>query len=189
MSFLAATSSPRRHVILRELGIKDFDIRNVDCEEYRDESNPLRTVQLSALSKMMASLKDFGDSYDWILTADTVVFFKGKVLGKPQDLQEARQMLLSYRGKQQDVFTAVCLYGKGELRSFYVKSSVLFKNYAEKFVDEYIDKVKPLDRAGAYDINTHGDIIIEKFIGSYTNVMGLPADELKQNLLDMGYVF
>jgi septum formation protein len=114
--------------------------------------------------------------HDVILAADTVVAFNGKVLGKPKDYDEAQAWLLSYSGRSQQVYTAVAFLkpGRRDADLFIEATSLVFKEYGLGTVQDYLDRVKPLDRAGAYDINAHGEMLIGERVGSYTNVMGLP---------------
>ncbi len=183
--FFACTASPRRHKILTALGV-EFSVFLPDCVEIHDDADAVRTVTVNALAKHAACAKANPDA--WILSADTVVAFEGRCLGKPASPEDARRMLLSFAGKQQNVFTAVAMSTpchEAELRV--VASSVSFHNYGLETVDAYLQKAKTLDRAGAYDIDTFGDLLIAAHTGSYTNIMGLPSETVQDWLLANAY--
>ena len=173
---ILASASPRRQAILRHLKIP-FEVHLATCKESQNAS-------LKALSVA----KRYPHAV--ILAADTVVAFNGKVLGKPRDYEEAQAWLLDYAGRSQQVYTAVAFLkpGRRDPDLFIEATSLVFKQYGLGTVQDYLDRVKPLDRAGAYDINECGDLLIEERIGSYTNVMGLPQSVVsawvKANLAD-----
>ena len=111
-----------------------------------------------------------------ILSADTIVWLDGRIYGKPRDLDEAREFLRWLSGRTHSVFTGVAL--DGDVRV--VRSDVKFRALSESDVEEYVMSVRPLDRAGAYDIDERGDLIVESYTGSYENIMGLPVEPLKE---------
>lgn len=183
--FILGTASPRRHRIMQELGV-DFDVLCPDVEERHDDDDPCGTVVHNARAKHHGCRLRHPDA--WILCADTVVEFGGQCLGKPRDLDEARRFLQRFSGCAQQVFTAVALcrpHGETELRV--AASSVRFRHLSAELIDEYIARAQPLDRAGAYDIDTHGDLLIASYAGSYSNVMGLPRAVVRDWLLANGW--
>lgn len=111
-----------------------------------------------------------------ILSADTIVWLDGRIYGKPRNLDEAREFLRGLSGRTHSVFTGVAL--NGDVRV--VRSDVKFRALSESDVEEYVKSVRPLDRAGAYDIDERGDLIVESYTGSYENIMGLPVGPLKE---------
>lgn len=182
---LLGTSSPRRHRILAALGVRHA-VACPGVEELHDDADAVRTVSANALAKHAWCLDRFPGR--WIITADTVVEFEGVCVGKPRDSAHALALLCSYSGKSQHVFTAVALSAPGraaELRV--VASSLRFRQIREQDAAEYLAVARTLDRAGAYDIDTHGGRIISGFVGSYTNIMGLPAEVVGDWLLANGY--
>lgn len=169
------SGSPRRMRLLTEAGV-DFEIVKTDAPEVFDESDPAGTVMRNALAKNAACrVLRPGRS---ILTADTLVWFDGKLLGKPISREEAVGMLESYSGRTQTVFTGVAYYdadaGSTTVRA--EASTVLFRELSHATVEEYIDLVRPFDRAGAYDVATCRDLLIESVTGSESNVVGLPME-------------
>lgn len=169
---ILASASPRRQAILKSIGVP-FEVHLPTCVETH-YTDPILTVGKNASRKARSVQLRYPRAT--IIAADTVVSFKGKVLGKPKNYEEAYSWLLSYSGKQQHVYTAVAFACPGqanpEIRI--EASSLQFKNYGAATVEEYLDRVKPFDRAGAYDINELGDLLIADRVGSYSNVMGLP---------------
>lgn len=172
-SLILASASPRRQAVLRHLKIP-FEVHLATCPESVRPGDPVATVGQNACMKALSVAKRHPRSV--ILAADTVVSFNGKVLGKPKDYDEAQAWLLDYAGRSQIVYTAVAFLkpGRRDPDLFIEATSLVFKQYGLGTVQDYLDCVKPLDRAGAYDINTCGDMLIAERVGSYTNVMGLP---------------
>ena len=173
MKFIAATASPRRHAILRKLGA-EFDVVVPDVEEIHDGNDPVGTVIHNARAKYAAvRAANRGAA---ILAADTLVWFDGELIGKPRDMEEAKEFLRRFSGKTQIVFTAVAT-GVGMEPEIRVEaSSVRFKKLREPEICAYIAEVRPFDRAGAYDIDESGERLIAGWSGSYTNIMGLPEE-------------
>ena len=177
IDLLLGSASPRRRRILADYGFA-FECVSPQTKEYHDIHDPLRTVTLSALGKLRWCQKRYPKHV--IITADTAVEFAGRCLGKPRDEQEALEWLCAYSGREQRVYTAVAV-GRpscpADVRL--VKSSVRFKTITPESASQYIALAHPLDRAGAYDIDTEGNRIVESYEGSYTNIMGLPMEILR----------
>ena len=166
---ILASGSPRRAKILRDLGV-EFEIVKSDAPEVSYPHDPERTVRENALAKGAAV------SGANILSADTIVWFDGKIYGKPRDLDEAKEYLRELSGNVHTVFTGVAYDGEVKV----VRSDVKFRKLSDATIDEYVARVKPTDRAGAYDIDESGDLIVESYTGSYENIMGLPVEPLKE---------
>ena len=180
---LLASKSPRRHYLLKELGL-EFELLDIEVEEdYPDklkrESIPLFLSKLKA-EAAKSSLND----NEIVITADTIVWIGNMVLNKPKDLNEAKLMLNKLSGKMHEVITAVSINSTNKTTSFYVVSEVWFKSLRAEEIDYYVEQFKPLDKAGAYGAQEWiGYIGVEKMNGSYFNVMGLPLHELYEELL------
>ena len=170
---ILGSASPRRAKILRGLGCA-FTVCAVDAEEIHDASDPVHTVVTNALVKHRVCRPLHPDAA--IITADTLVWFEGRLIGKPSDLTEAARFLRAFSGNTQIVYTAVALGLPGDAPpDIRVEaSSVRFKELSEETIQSYLDRTRPLDRAGAYDIDENGDLLIAGHSGSYTNIMGLP---------------
>ncbi len=123
-----------------------------------------------------------------VLGADTTVFIDGTVLNKPADLAEARDMLRRLSGRTHTVFTGLAVRrGRDGLRlDAGVASEVTFKALDEAVIDAYLARVHVLDKAGAYAIQEHGDLIVAGHMGSFTNIIGLPIETTKQILTQCG---
>ena len=161
-----ASGSPRRAKILKDLGV-DFVIAKSGAKEVSYHDDPERTVRENALAK---------GGVGKVLSADTIVWFDGRIYGKPKDLDEARRYLRELSGQTHTVFTGVAYDGEVKV----VKSLVKFRKLTEAMIDEYVERVEPTDRAGAYDIDESGDLIVEGWTGSYENIMGLPVEPLRE---------
>ena len=166
---ILASGSPRRAKILKDLGVA-FTVVKSDAPEVSYPHDPERTVRENALAKGAAV------SGENILSADTIVWFNNRIYGKPRNLDEAKEYLHELSGNVHTVFTGVAYNGDVKV----VKSDVKFRKLTDEMIDEYVARVKPTDRAGAYDIDESGDLIVESYTGSYENIMGLPVEPLKE---------
>ena len=187
---ILASGSPRRAKILKKLGVQ-FRVIRTDAEEVAirpgrmyDAEETGAIVEQNACLKAWAGFKAAGGGAGGILAADTVVWFRNQILGKPRDLKEAADYLREMSGKVHSVFTGVAYLPPGateddEQRFAIVESKVKFRKLSEKMIAEYVARVKPTDRAGAYDIDESGDLIVESYTGSYENIMGLPVGPLR----------
>ncbi len=173
---ILASQSPRRAKILEDMGLK-FSIVKTESEEISLPNDPEKTVSENAVLKMKACLKDCTEDAN-IIAADTIVWFNDRIYGKPKDLEEARVFLRELSGNTHTVFTGVAFYD-GEISVVVSRSDVTFKKLTEEFVNLYVDAVKPTDRAGAYDIDENGEMIVASYTGEYENIMGLPVEPVK----------
>jgi len=169
MKVILASGSPRRAKILTELGVP-FAVVKTDAHEVSYPHDPERTVRENALAK------GFAASGRHVLSADTIVWFNGRIYGKPRDLDEAKAFLRELSGNTHTVFTGVAFDGKVCV----CRSDVSFRTLSDATIDAYISRVNPLDRAGAYDIDEAGEMLVERWTGSYENIMGLPVEPLRE---------
>ena len=173
---ILASGSPRRSKILRDCGV-EFTVVKSDAPEVSYPHDPERTVKENALAKGAAVGRARTPAApQGILSADTIVWFDGKIYGKPKDFDEAKEYLRELSGNVHTVFTGVAYNGEVKV----VRSDVKFRKLSDAMIDEYVARVKPTDRAGAYDIDESGDLIVESYTGSYENIMGLPVEPLKE---------
>ncbi len=175
---ILASASPRRAKILSALGV-DFSVVKTAAEEVAYPLEPERTVRENALAKWRAAKAATAATHQdgaKILAADTIVWCDGKIFGKPRDLDEAREFLQRLSGRTHTVFTGVAFDGEVKI----ARSAVTFRKLDAAAIEEYLAKVRPLDRAGAYDIDEEGDILVERFEGEYENIMGLPLWPLRE---------
>ena len=181
---ILASKSPRRQELLKGLNIP-FEIMTKEVDEsFPDSINPTDVAQYLAELKAEAFEMDLKNDAI-IITADTVVISEGKILGKPSNSSDSRQMLNQLSNRSHNVITGVCIKSKQKTVSFSVSTMVQFKSLSSQEIDYYIAQYKPFDKAGSYGIQEWiGYIGIPKIEGSYFNVMGLPVYELNQALLD-----
>jgi septum formation protein len=170
---ILGSASPRRKKILEALGVS-FSVSTPDTTEIHDSEDPVHTVVFNARTKYRFCRAQHPEAA--LITADTLVWFEGRLIGKPNDLEEAAHFLRSFSGRTQIVYTAVALGrpGEEEAEIRVEASSVTFKSLSEDTIRDYLARTHPLDRAGAYDIDENGDLLIDRYCGSYTNIMGLP---------------
>ena len=185
LTLVLASASPRRRRLLTEAGYR-FEVLPTEAPEVSDGADPAGCVVANALAKNEAARRQRPDAA--ILSADTVVWRSGRMLGKPKTHAEAVEMLSFLSGKGHTVFTGVALTRPGVAEpSVRVEASeVRFRTLSAADIGGYIAKVKPFDRAGAYDLSDFGEIVVEKVVGSYTNVIGLPMEAVKSLLSDAG---
>ncbi|MUP36370.1 Maf-like protein [Labilibaculum euxinus] len=180
---ILASQSPRRHQMLKELGLI-FEIRTKEVEEiYPEGLIPDQIPVYLAELKAKAFGADF-KSNELVITADTIVCVDDWILGKPNDRDDAVKMLNALSDRSHQVISGVCLMSKDKKISFSTITNVHFKALSEEEIDYYIDNYKPFDKAGAYGIQEWiGFIGIDGIEGSYFNVVGLPIQRLYQELL------
>lgn len=179
---ILASASPRRVELLRLLKL-DFQVMPGKITEVAHEHlSPLEVCQLNAHLKAFAVAKKIPDAL--VLGADTLVFLDNEILGKPRNLSEARWMLSRLQGRSHQVVTGVSLIHlrKHQERIFAASTDVLFHPLDARQIREYTAKVRPLDKAGAYAIQESGEILISEISGSFSNVVGLPVELLREEL-------
>lgn len=180
---ILASASPRRHELLKGLDLEFAVKRLPDVEETFPDELQAGDVPLFLSKKKADAYRPIMNDDELVITADTIVWLDGKVLGKPADVDEARRMLHNMSGKTHAVFTGVTITTKGEQRSFVAQSNVAFAVLTDEEVEYYIEKYKPMDKAGAYGAQEWiGYIGMENIEGSYFNVMGLPVQRLYNEL-------
>jgi septum formation protein len=121
-----------------------------------------------------------------LITADTIVWLENEVIEKPFDQEDAVKMLGKLSGRMHEVFTGVCIKTVAGELSFFASSRVYFRQLSEEEIRYYVEKFNPLDKAGAYGVQEWiGYVGVEKIEGSYFNVMGLPVQQLYNELLKL----
>ncbi len=178
---ILASQSPRRRELLRREGV-DFIVVVKDTEEIHDASLPPQELCAhNAAAKAEAVAVEYPEAT--VLGADTLVFIDGTPLGKPADEEDAVRMLMQLQGRAHCVCTAVAvILPGGERRDFAEISYVRFRPLSEQDVRHYMQLVNVMDKAGAYAIQEHGELIIEGIEGDYDNIVGLPVTRLLQVL-------
>lgn len=186
---LLVSKSPRRAELLQQAGYQ-FDPYALEVSEITDENlNCLEQCLDLARLKMRHFINTYGlksKDYSFALTCDTMVEFEGRVLGKPKDKNEALVWLKSYSGKEQLVHTGCCLLkldGRSETEAWVSSTKVLFRTYSEHEAKLYLDTEKDvLSKAGGYGIQDESFNLVERIEGEFSNVVGLPLEELSKRL-------
>lgn len=175
---ILASSSPRRKELL-QLITKDFVVDAPHVEEKDLQVSPEQTPLQESKMKAYAALQ--AHQHDEILACDTVVILSNRVLGKPKDREAAINMLLAQSGKKQVVVSGYTYIGKGREITRSVATTVYFNKLTREQIEEYVDRFRPFDKAGAYGIQDDYPLI-ERIEGSYYNVMGLPVEDIKAHI-------
>ncbi len=178
-----ASNSPRRKELLQRLGIP-FKVRTllgID-ESYPDTLRGEDIVRYISRNKANAYRSSMGPD-ELLITADTIVYLQGEVMGKPHDADDARRMLRALAGQVHQVITGVTIITANDMENFAVTSQVKFSDLSDDEINYYVDRYLPLDKAGAYGIQEWiGLVAVEELRGSYFNVVGLPIQRLYQAL-------
>ena len=185
-TLLLASNSPRRRQLLFEAGF-EFEIFAPRVAERFDTDLTLRELtMLNAMRKGTVAARTRSENV--VLAADTLVAIDDHVLGKPKDKREAVAMLERLNGRVHEVCTSVfiCQLARAQSNTFYEISRVYFKKLSRDKIDNYLARVNPLDKAGAYAAQGFGREIIDKIDGSYTNVVGLPMEKTIPALAELG---
>ncbi len=184
MKLILASASPRRKELLSYLKIP-FDVRAADIDESllanEVPSDFVKRLSFEKATKVRAS------ENECVIGSDTVVAIDNLVLGKPADDKDAERMLRSLSGNWHDVFTGVSILFGAKQDTFSIKTSVLFDVMSEKDILDYIATGEPKDKAGAYAIQGIGGKFVKEIRGSYSNVIGLPLNELKNVLENLTF--
>jgi septum formation protein len=184
--FILASASPRRRQLLKKAGY-EFEIVSPPGDEVSHGWLTIRELTIwNATRKAQRVSKASPDAV--VLAADTLVTIDGCVLGKPVDLADAAKILRRLSGRTHEVWTAVCIchLARGKSQSFHEISRVYFRELSDSAIQDYLAKVNPLDKAGAYAAQGHGTEIIERIEGSYSNVVGLPMEKTTSALRSFG---
>jgi septum formation protein len=179
---ILASASPRRAELLRQMRVP-FVVASVPTAEVAPEHlSPAETAQINAYRKARATARQHPDSL--VLGADTVVSLGTEVFGKPADAADAERMLARLQGRTHQVITGVCLMRLRPYRQqlFAVSTAVSFRKLHRGQIRRYLAKIFPFDKAGGYAIQEEGDLIVKSLAGSFSNVVGLPVERLREEL-------
>jgi septum formation protein len=179
---ILASASPRRIELLRQLELLFEVLPAGTIEDAPPHLTPREATLLNAYHKARGIAKAYPDCL--VLGADTLVCLGSEVFGKPHSRREAHAMLTRLQGRVHQVVTGVCLLQLRVHRQcmFAESTYVTFRKLDPVAVQKYLDLVDVLDKAGAYAIQEHGDMLVERIDGSYSNVVGLPLERLHQEL-------
>ena len=174
-----ASNSPRRKELLSGLGI-EYMVRTLpDIDESFPETLIGEEIPAFIAKNKADAYRTNMEADELVITADTIVWIDGKVLGKPEDKRDAFEMLRELSGASHQVITGVCLTTCKWQKSFTATTEVTFAQLTDEEIEYYVDRYAPMDKAGAYGVQEWiGFIGVESISGSYFNVMGLPIQRL-----------
>jgi septum formation protein len=182
---ILASRSPRRQELLRDLGLK-FVTQIIDYPETYPEGLSGEEIARYVAYNKATSFKEGISENEILITADTIVWCNGKVLGKPTDRGDAIKILKEISGNTHEVITGVAIFSSGKEVLFSDTTLVTFESLSEEEICYYIDQFKPYDKAGAYGIQEWiGLIGCSHINGSYSNVVGLPVQKLYEELRNL----
>ncbi len=188
MDLILASASPRRSELLRQAGFTD--LRIIPAVNVEEIEPPEEYAHYAALRNAELKAHAVSDEYpdDLVIGADTVIEFGKDIIGKPGSEDEAKQILARLAGKTHCVTTgvAICCKSKGIKVFFNDMTLVTFRPFGPEVIDDYMSKVNVMDKAGAYGIQEHGDMLVEKVEGSISNVIGLPVERIAETLHNIG---
>lgn len=185
MKIVLASASPRRYELLNTVGLTDFLVCPALGEEIIDLSLAPHEIVMSLASQKAREVATFHRD-GLVIAADTVVAIGDKVLGKPKNADDAREMLTMLSGNSHEVYTGICVIKDGREICQFEQTSVYFRKLSTREILAYIETGEPMDKAGSYGIQGRGAIFVEKIIGDYFNVMGLPLCRLGTILAKLG---
>lgn len=174
---ILASRSPRRIDILKKMGY-NFKIIPADINEEAVDCNISTYIPLK-LAELKAESVGLMYPTDLIIGMDTMVFYKNKIFGKPNNDEEAELYLKTLSGKWHSVISGVCILSISKSKKFVFseQSKVKFKKLKIGEIKKYLDLTNPLDKAGGYAIQEYGDMLIEKVVGSIDNIIGFPTEK------------
>jgi septum formation protein len=184
--FVLASASPRRRQLLSAAGY-EFEIVSPHVEEVGHDWLTIRELTIWNAARKAAVVSAISPD-TVVLAADTLVTIDGEVLGKPADFEDAVEILRRLSGRVHEVWTAARIVdlGRRRSRSFHEMSRVHFRSLDDRAIRNYLAKIDPLDKAGAYAAQGDGQDIIQEIEGSYTNVVGLPMEKTRRALALFG---
>ncbi len=185
---ILASTSPRRRELLSKL-VDHFRVIPSPAEEIHCQETPLHDLcRMNAQLKASAVAAMADHSEHVVIGADTLVYIDNTPLGKPKDRSDAIATLKKLSGKTHQVCTGVCMIFRGQKSIFHEITEVRFKELDDAAIDLYLEKVNVMDKAGSYAVQEYGEMIVDEVNGCYTNVVGLPLDAMRKNLLEIGII-
>jgi septum formation protein len=180
---ILASSSPRRAELLKQI-IKSFGIipSNIKENLFGNESPDTYVLRVSReKAESVSGGVEVRNGDYWVLAGDTIVVLDGTILGKPEDVDDARRMLECLQDRRHEVITGICLLNRKEqvccLET--VRTQVWMRKIEAEEIESYIQTGEPFDKAGGYAIQGQGGRFVRRIEGSYTNVVGLPTERLQ----------
>jgi septum formation protein len=187
MKLILASGSPRRAELLERMGLT-FSVQPAQADEtlVPGLSAQKQVVRLSRIKAQAVAETLVDKDQTVILSADTVVVLDGKILGKPKDEADAARMLAAFSGRSHLVLTGVTVWDGTGIHSHCEETEVCFRSLSQGEIQAYIATGEPMDKAGAYGIQGLAALFVERLVGDYYNVMGLPVCATAQLLRQAG---
>jgi septum formation protein len=181
-----ASASPRRKELLEKIGLKITVDPGDFQENMRSDLKPDSLAKFISLGKASLAAQKHPDAI--IIAADTFGVLRGKIIGKPASVDEARSILISLSGKSHRVITGFTILDPANHKSVtrIVETRVYIKQLSLLEIENYVKTGEPMDKAGAYAIQGLGALLVDKIVGDYYNVMGLPLKALAESLKEFG---
>ncbi len=177
-SIILGSSSSRRKQLLEMTGV-NFSVKTINVKENFPSKLIGKEISEYIVSKKNEPFKKIVSNNEVIVTADTLVWFKNRCYGKPKDKNHAKEMLALFSGNTHSVITSVGFLTSKNFEILTELTEVSYKNLNKNEIDYYVEKVNPIDKAGSYGIQDWiGMIGVEKIVGSYTSVLGLPIPQV-----------
>jgi septum formation protein len=182
--WILASGSPRRRELLGRL-VPAFTVVTAAVEEWEpEEADPVEQVEENARRKAQAVALERPEAV--VIAADTTVALGRRLFAKPADRAEAVRMLRCLSGRKHLVVTGVAIRHAGRERIFSESSEVQFRELTDATIEAYLERVHVYDKAGAYAIQESGELIIASWAGAFENIMGLPVERLRRELVQLG---
>ena len=178
-----ASRSPRRRLLLRRLRRPFQIVRSTHRETIRRGEPPSINAMRNAIGKARSARLPRGAA-GVVIGADTFLYFRGRVIGKPRSMRHARTLLRTLSGRSHWVYTGLCVLDleTGRVRASYEKTNVTFKPLDSGTITQLLARTAPLDKAGGYALQEDQGELIARIEGSRTNVVGLPLERLRREL-------
>jgi septum formation protein len=187
MKIILASASPRRKDLLSSIGC-NYEIYVPDIDEsILDEETPESACYRLSIQKAKSASVIFSEAL--IIAADTLVTIDNNIFGKPHDAEEARAMLNTLNGREHKVITGLSIIYEGKTMTEIESTIVSFRKLTEDDIEAYISTGEYQGKAGAYAIQGYASLFIERIVGDYFNVVGLPLQRLSKMFLKIGIEF
>ena len=182
-NIILGSGSSRRKELLGMTGI-NFSVMSIPVDESFPDSFQGTEISEYIVKNKSKAFNKLIKENEIIITADTLVWFENKCLGKPKDKKEAKYMLKLFAGKSHDVITSVGFLTTSNFKVLTESTTVIYKSLTDSEIDYYVENVNPIDKAGSYGIQDWiGMIGVEHVNGSYTSVLGLPVPQITDQII------
>ena len=179
---ILASQSIARKKLLEDLGLH-VETFPTDCDESHEEADPGQVVQLLASRKLDVYRKTHQEYTIPVLCCDTLVWYEGRLIGKPEDRKQAKEQLRAFSGKSQSVYSGWAIWYKKNIYAGTDTATVYFKDLSEAVIESYLDTNEWKGAAGSYRIQEKGKALIDHVVGDFTTVIGLPLLQISEILM------